>query len=225
MSTIAELRAIVRSQTEQTSSELSDATIDTYLQEGFNRTINAETQWPFYEESWVATQAIGDNYFTMPTDCAELMSLVDTANSNYRLTQIGLEEAEDQYFGAVTSTGAAHEYSIWNDTVYLWPSVTFTAVRSYALRGYREPTDWLAGPSTTEPDCDSKLHLPLAHYAIALSYAKQEDLDGENQYMQRWQMDVESARKIIMDPRHHRPLIMGPNRFSRHRRRPWSIVP
>jgi hypothetical protein len=102
---------------------------------------------------------------------------------------------------------------VWKDVIYLWPQVTFTADRDYRLRGYRSATDWLAGPSTTEPDCDERLHLPLAHYAIALSYAKQEDETLERTYMERWQRDVEIIRKIIMDPVHQRPLMMGPRRW------------
>ena len=215
MSTIAELRAYVRRQTETTSSELDDLTIDPYLQEAFNRTVAAETQWPSYEETWTVAQGIGDNFATMPVNVDTVMSLVDTANDNHRLLMIDYEAAEDDYFGAVATTGYAHEYSVWKNTIHFWPMVTFTAVRSYRMRGYRTPTDWLAGPSTDEPDCDSRLHLPLAHYAIALAYAKQEDETLENTYMLRWQKDVEIARMAIMDPGHHRPLMMGPRRYGR----------
>lgn len=220
MSTIADLRLIVRRQTEQTSAELTDATIDTYLQEAFNRTIAAETQWPFYEETWTLTQQIGDSTVDLPAsggvqECSEILSLVDTDNDNFRLTMIDYETAEDEWFGNYNTSGYAVEYSLWKNTIYLWPAVTFTATRSYRLRGYRYPTDWLAGASTTEPDCDSRLHLPLAHYAIALSYAKQEAPELERLYMERWQRDVEIARQAIMDPGHQRPLMMGPRRWRR----------
>jgi len=225
MTTIAELRAKVRSQTEQTSGELADATIDSYLQEAFNRTIAAETQWPFYEETWTLTQTAGDAFATLPTDVEEIMSVVDTDNNRYRLRMLDHETAEDDFSGPTPTGGYAMEYSVWKDVVYFWPAVTFAADRDYQLRGYRQPTDWLAGPSTTEPDCDSRLHLPLAHYAIALSYAKQEDETLEATYMDRWQRDVEIIRKTIMDPGHHRPLVFGPRRWGnrRHRNRLFQI--
>ena len=223
MTTIAELRAKVRSQTEQTSSELADATIDSYLQEAFNRTIAAETQWPFFEETWTLTQLTGNAYAALPLSggdqaVSEISSLVDTDNNRYRLDMIDHGTAEDDYSGPTPTNSYAMEYSVWKNTVYFWPAVTFTTDRDYQLRGYRYPTDWLAGPSTTEPDCDSRLHLPLAHYAIALSYAKQEDETLENVYMDRWQRDVEIIRKQIMDPGHHRPLIFGPRRWGNSRR-------
>lgn len=225
MTTIAELRAAVRSQTEQTSGELSDATIDRYLQEAFNRTVAAETQWPFYEETWTLTQTAGNAYAALATDVSEIMSIVDTDNNRYRLRMLDHETAEDDYSGPTPTSGYAMEFSVWKNVVYFWPAVTFTTDRDYQLRGYRHPTDWLAGPSTTEPDCDSRLHLPLTHYAIALSYAKQEDETLEATYMERWQRDVEIARQAIMDPPHHRPLVFGPRRWgnSRRRRRLYRI--
>ena len=60
MTTLVDLRSYVRTQTDTISTELPDSTIDNYLQEAFNRTINAETQWPFYEQSWTGTQTAGN---------------------------------------------------------------------------------------------------------------------------------------------------------------------
>jgi len=216
MSTLTELRDYVHAQTDTTTTDLPNATVDNYLQEAFNRTINAETQWPFLEKTWTGTQTAGNAYFAMPSDCEELVSVVDSSNNNFRMTQIDLNEAEDQYFRAVATSGYPAEYAIWNDIVYLFPQITYDANHEYSVRGYRTTIDWLAGvPTVTEPDCDSRLHLPLAHYAIALAYAQQEDEQLESVYMERWQRDVELARKKIMDPRHNRPLIMGPNRITR----------
>jgi hypothetical protein len=47
----------------------------------------------------------------------------------------------------------------------------------------------------------------LISYAVALAYAQQEDEVLEGTYMNRWQADVEGARRAIMEPRHHRPLV------------------
>ena len=41
--------------------------------------------------------------------------------------------------------------------------------------------------ASAEPDCDVRLHQLLAHYAIALCYAQQEDEVLEDVYMKRWQ--------------------------------------
>lgn len=221
MASLTELRNYVRRQTETTSAELADTTIDPYLQEAFNRTIAAEGQWPFYEETWTLTQTIGESTLTLPTqtDGSQavdgILSLVDTDNDNFRLTMLDYESAEDDYSGVQSGTGYASEFSLWKNTIYLWPAVTFTTTHSYRLRGYRYPTDWINGSPSDGPDCDARLHYPLAHYAIALAYAKQEDETLENTYMMRWQKDVEMARQAIMDPQHQQPLMMGPRRWRK----------
>jgi hypothetical protein len=213
MTTLNDLRAYVWNQTEQTSGELQASTIDLYLLEAFNRTISMETEWPFYRTDWTMTQTAGDTYFPLDSDVDQVLSVKDTTNDNYRLQEIDYEEGEDQYFRQ-TSTGYPQEYSIWGGNAYLWPITTFDTNREYAVRGYRKPTDWTALPGN-EVDADSRLHLPLAHYAIALAYAKQEDEVLEAQYMDRWFRDVEAARKAIMAPQHNSPLTMGPQRITR----------
>jgi hypothetical protein len=217
MSTLDELRSYVRTQTETTASELPNSTIDRYLQEAFNRTIASETDWPFFEEVWAVVQTAGDATAPIPVDVDGISSLKDVDNSNFRLTMIAYDEAEDQYFRSVAaSSNGAYEYSVWKSLIYFWPSITYTVDRNYSLRGYRKPLDWLAGdPASVEPDADVRLHLPLSHYAIALAYAQQEAMDLEAQYMDRWSRDVELARKAIMEPQKHQPLIMGPNRITR----------
>jgi hypothetical protein len=227
MSTLADLRTYVRTQTETTSAELPDSTIDNYLQEAFNRTIAAESQWPFLETSWTVTQAAGNSYAPKPSDLGFVSSMVDTDNYAYRMTMIDYDTAEDEYFRVSTTGGYAVEFSLWGDNIYFWPQVTFDSDRDYSLRGYRQPIDWLAVGDTEAPDCDERLHRPLAHYAIALAYAQQEDETLETTYMARWQADVEMARKIIMEPNSHRPLVMGPRRYpgiGRNRFRPSFTI-
>jgi hypothetical protein len=199
--------------------------INAYLNEAFTRTIAAESEWPFYATTWTVTQTIGQSTLTKPTDLDSITSLADTGNSNYRLTGVDFDTAEDEYFKVLAPTGFATEYSLWGSLIYLWPQVTFTALRTYTIRGYRQPTDWVT--AVAAPDCDTRLHGCLAHYAVALAYAQQEDEVLEATYMQRWQTDAEAARRAIMEPQHHEPLMMGPRRITpigRSRYRPYFTI-
>ena len=213
MTTIAELRTYVRRQTEQTSSELSDAAIDDFLQEAFNRTIAAENKWPFYEKAWDLTLTAGDSTIAIPTDLnrTTILSLVQVGSDyNSPLRLADYETAEAVYaLNIVASSGSYLEYSVFDGYFYLWPVMTSSVDIDFVLRGYRLPTDWLAGASTAEVDADERLHLPLAHYAIALSYEKQEADELADKYMQRWQRDVEAARNAIMEPFRRLPVVMG----------------
>lgn len=202
-----ELRTMVHTQTQTTIADLPDPVIDAYLQQGFERTINGETQWPFYETTWDVTLDPGTSLITLPGDVnpAGIIALYDVTN-NFRLTQVASEFAADHFAGPQVGTTWAFMYSLWGDTiqVYPWNQETVYA-KQYRLRGYRRPIVWL-NPAN-EPDCDSRLHYAITHYAVALAYAQQEDEQLETVYMDRWQRDAEAARRAIMEPRHQRPLV------------------
>ena len=226
MSTLDELRTIVRTQTQTTNQDLPDPTIDVFLQQGFERTINAETQWPFYEQTWELTLPANAVSITVPGDVnmAGVMALYDV-DRNYRLRMIAHEYADDHFVGNQVGTLAPIWFSIWGNQFEVWPRVqTSDEPRAYRLRGYRRPVVWLT--PAQEPDCDQRLQLPLTHYACALAYAQQEDEQLELTYMDRWQRDVELARRAIMDPRHQRPLVMAGSIDDRMAVGPtWSLVP
>ena len=79
MTTLAELRAIVRTQTQTDSADLPDVTIDVYLQQAFERTIAGETRWPFYAKSWPLIQNPTESSIVLPGDVnvPGIMALTD----------------------------------------------------------------------------------------------------------------------------------------------------
>lgn len=223
---LTDLRSVVRVQTQTTSGDLPDPTIDSYLQQAFERTINAETRWPFYEQHWDMTLLAGEMSMPLPGDVNQpgIMALYDKKNG-FRLTQIAAEYGDDHFAGPQVGTLHPVMYSLWGDTIQFWPRVQSAAHdRAYRLRGYRKPLVWLT--PAQEPDCDPRLHLPLTHYAVALAYAQQEDEQLEMSYMDRWQRDVEMAHRAIMEPRHERPLVMAGSVDIYYPRGPgWVLVP
>lgn len=214
MATLAELRSYVRVQTETTSAELPSPTIDSYIREAFNRTISSENRWPFYEHAWTLTQAIGADTLDIPVDLerSSIVSLSDDQNGGARLIMASYEAAEDNYRSNPSIAGPAH-FSLWGDSIYLWPAVEYTVARTYGLRGYRKPLDWVSAGDAAVPDADERLHWCLAHYAVALAYIQQEDEVLEVTYMTRWQRDFEVARRAIMEPARNSPLQMGGGRW------------
>jgi len=204
---LTDLRSVVRVQTQTTSADLPDPTIDAYLQQGFERTINGETQWPFYEQTWDVTLAPGASMITIPGDVNPpgIISLTDKTH-NYRLQMVAPEFAEGWYAGPQVGTMLPTQYTLWGGQITTYPrNGDMTNPRTYVLRGYRRPLTWLN--AANEPDCDARLHYCFTHYACALAYAQQEDEQLESVYMDRWMRDAEAARSAIMDPRHQRPLV------------------
>lgn len=217
MTTLLDLRDRVRAQTQTTAGELGDSLLDWYLQQGFERTINAEVRWPFYEQAWDLTLQPNQFQIDLPGDvnAPGIITLFDIARGlrMEQKPQYDMEEAfverptwdGTQWVANATPISPQVWYSVWADKLTLWPITINTVERHFILRGYRKPIEWLT--PANEPDCDPRLHLPLVHYAVALAYEQQEDESLNNVYMDRWQRDVELARSQIMDPRHHRPLV------------------
>lgn len=207
---LAQLREYIRVQLDMDAEELPNAMLDSYLSEAFLRTISQENRWPFYETRWVVNKALDVAGIALPsdTDPAGIDSLVDQTNG-YRLMQIGNELAEDSFVANWSSASNPTYYSVFGNTLELWPTPPGDFERAYMMRGHRLPADWMSTGASAVPDCDSRLHQLLAHYAIALCYAQQEDEVLEDTYMKRWQSSYIVAHHAICAPRHHRPLIFN----------------
>lgn len=212
---LSELREYVRDQTQTVEDELPNATIDRYLQEAFDRTIALNNAWPFFQKTWQITQAEGATTMTLPSD-ANYSELIGLYNPNGWRTEFMTHSEAREIYGALTVTRVGYSrFSVWDDTIYLWPAVAADSATVWELVGHRRPTDWIASGPSAEPDCDARLHQPFAHYAVALAYAQQEDEQLEATYMKRYSADVLAARDAIMKPASDRPLIMGPHRYRR----------
>jgi len=201
---LSDLRAAVYSQVDLQEDDLPTTLVDLYLQEGFQRTVQREQRWPSYETAWAVTTdsltpAVGD----FPSDIAGLVEVLD---SDYRpLAHLGHSQARASFRD---STGEARYFSVWAQQVYLWPAPT--AAATFELRGWRLPTVFnVSDPAGTIPDCDTRLHLPLVHYACSRVMAQQEDEILENTYLDSWNRGVEMARADIMRPMHDEPLILN----------------
>ena len=208
---LQQLRDYVRVQLDVDEEELPNALLDTYFNEAFLRTMSMENRWPFYEMRWDVAKVAASPTVALPADCDPpgIMALIDKTNG-VRLMQVANELAEDSFVGMAATASNPSYYSIYGGAIVLWPELAAgSADRNFLLRGYRLPQDWISQGASAEPDCDARLHQLLAHYAIALAYAQQEDEVLEDVYMKRWQSSYLAAHSAICNPRHHRPLILN----------------
>lgn len=209
---LTELTNYVWAQTDTTEFDLPAATIASYIDEAFQRTIAAENRWPTYEKTWSVVVPIGAASATLDSD-VNPPAVVSMTHSTfgYRLQQISEEEA-DLRFGSDLENPTSFMpqwFSFWGGSVNFWPRLVADAETIFLMRGYRKPLTTFA--VSGEVDADPRLHRPLAHYAVALAYAQQEDEVLERTYMERWQRDVGMARTAIMDPSQNRPVVMHGN--------------
>jgi hypothetical protein len=204
---LQQLRDAIRTQLDMDEEELPNALLDSYLQEGYTRTIAMENRWPFFETVW-PVGSTGTTTIDIPPDCnaSQITTLIDDV-TGYRLMQVSNEIAEDNFVASATITQPIY-YTIWGSQITLWPHYSGDP-RSFTLRGYRLERNWIGDGAGAEVDADPRLHMLLVHYAIALAYAQQEDEVLEDTYMKRWQSSYLAAHNAICAPRHHRPVIMN----------------
>lgn len=209
---LTELTAFVWNQTDTSEYDLPATTIASFIDEAFQRTIAAENRWPSYEKTWTLVVPAGSASAPLDSD-VNRPAIVSVTSQSYgwRLEEISQEEAELRFGADYESVGGFDPswYSFWGGEIYFWPRSEAVEETKFSMRGYRKPLSTFG--TDGEVDADSRLHKPLAHYAVALAYAQQEDEVLETTYMSRWQRDVEMARKAIMEASHNRPIVMYGN--------------
>lgn len=210
MTTLSELRDYVRSQTQTTSSELPDAVLDDFLQEAYNRTIAHENRWPFFQKTWDLTLSAGATTMALPGDVSQPgITALRSVEDRTSFDMMDHVSAEELFGYDQSATTRPIRWSLWEDTIYLWPAVDYATDKAYKLTGYRLPSDWISAGASSEPDCDPRMHRCLAHFAIALAYQQQEDEQLADYAMQRWWNDFEIIHRQIMLPPRQRPAIFG----------------
>jgi hypothetical protein len=223
MSTLAQIPEKVRTQTDLDSEDLPDTTLDGFIREAFNRTFAAERKWPFFEHTVTLTKSIGDTTIDMPIDPEVAFIQRVRDSDNYNLVHLAQQLAEETFQGT-QSTGTPQFFSVWDGVISLWPTPVSDEELTFTLRGYRKPT-W-TGVAGDELDGDGRLHLPIFHYAVSLTYAQLEDTELEADYMQRWAAGLADIRADIMRPQYHEPLIVngGKQRPAWRSLVNWSVL-
>jgi|SaaInlV_125m_DNA_1040241.scaffolds.fasta_scaffold27972_2 hypothetical protein len=174
-----------------------------FLTEAFERTAAVERHWPLYETVWSYDVPADTVSFPLDSNTSEISAIISDV-TNQRLASADHSYAEEA-FGA--RNGRSSCFSVWGQELYLWPRPrTDTGLN---VRGWRKPNPtWIEDPAV-EVDLDSRLHLPLLHYAVGLVYAQQEDSELENQYMRRWAQSIQDFKKDILRPATYRPVVLN----------------
>jgi hypothetical protein len=218
MSTVAELTTIVRDITDLDSVDLPLSLIQQYMKDGFQRIINLERRWPFLQETYTMNTVINQREYPISGigsgDLREVVSMVDNSTSGNRLTLTSTDYAEAMWNGSIDIPSRPLNYTLWGDTISLYPKPD--TVYPITVRGYRKPSYTWVTNNTLEIDCDDRFHLAIAYYAISQSYKRQEDNEMSAMYKQSFDEAVALARREIMRPDSHRPMVMskGSTRFS-----------
>ena len=213
----------VRAITEMDAADVSDAVIQLYIRDGYNRIVDLERRWNFLEVSFTFNTVVNQQAYTINDytayDMREVISLVDPDNA--RLAYISYDTAEEQFLGPVPLVGQPLFYSMWADQIHLFP----TPIDTFPLtcRGYRTPNDWVT--DNTAVDGPDAFDIPLVYYAVSRIYQAQEEAQTAAIYERSFNEAIALARKDLTRPPSASPTVLaGGPRIRRWKGTDWSSL-
>ena len=210
--TLTTLRSQVRVMADLDDTDLSNAVIDQFAREGFQRIYALERRWPILQESYTFNTVANQREYTISTigDIREIISVVDTSTQGARLTLIDYNDAESIWLGNLDVASRPYFYSFWDKKLQLWakPDIVYPMT----VRAFRNPVyTWLTD-ITESIDLDEWFHAILPYFVLARVYQRQEDSDLANMYMKSFEEGVAFARRDLMKASSAQPVIMSGGR-------------
>ena len=210
--TLTTLRSQVRDMADLDETDLSNAVIDQFAREGFQRIYALERRWPILQETYTFNTVASQREYTISTigDIREIISVVDTSTQGARLTLIDYNDAESIWLGNLDVASRPYFYSFWDKKIQLWakPDIVYPMT----VRAFRNPVyTWLTD-ITESIDLDEWFHAILPYFVLARVYQRQEDSDLANMYMKSFEEGVAFARRDLMKASSAQPVIMSGGR-------------
>tara|TARA_R110002153_G_scaffold45623_1_gene128729 strand:+ start:6823 stop:7485 length:663 start_codon:yes stop_codon:yes gene_type:complete len=202
---VQELRDAVRLQLDLEVEDLSNALIDLYLLEAFQQTTANENRWPWLETSWTVSATSDGLPIDMPATFGVAASV--TGEGLQSVSHVNHSSAEAYYSDDTSGADTADLFSLWGNQLYLWPKSN--SVKTVTVRGWRLLSEDWSGVASGVPDCDSRLHPSMVHYAISRAYAGQEDDQLSAFYLSTWQRMISVTMTQIMRAEYQGPVQMG----------------
>jgi len=192
--------------------DLSNAVIDQFAREGFQRIYALERRWPILQETYTFSTVANQREYTISTigDIREIISIVDTSAQGARLHLIDYNQAEMVWLGNLDVAARPYFYSFWDKKIQLWakPNIVYPMT----VRAFRNPVyTWLDDVSE-EIDLDEWFHAILPYFVLARVYQRQEDSDLSNMYMKSFEEGVAFARRDLMKASSAQPVVMSGGR-------------
>jgi len=210
--TLTTLRSQVRDMSDLDETDLSNAVIDQFAREGFQRIYALERRWPILQETYTFSTVANQREYTISTigDIREIISIVDTSAQGARLHLIDYNQAEMVWLGNLDVAARPYFYSFWDKKIQLWakPNIVYPMT----VRAFRNPVyTWLDDVSE-EIDLDEWFHAILPYFVLARVYQRQEDSDLSNMYMKSFEEGVAFARRDLMKASSAQPVVMSGGR-------------
>jgi len=168
---LSAMRDYVRNVVDITSNDISDATLNSFIREGYDIIVYSEKRWPFYEVALTFSTVASQKDYTIAEVGTALSFTHDGVTfegvsapknvgvrevaamktDNHVLEYIGYDVGDIIYPLESNSTGRPWYWSTWNAGISASAAVTNQTIRLYptpsevqtiSIRGYRNPVDF-----------------------------------------------------------------------------------
>ena len=199
-----DIRLAVRTQLDLDETDLPDLLLDMYIQEGYDRIIDLEARWPFFETVWDVFCPAGTGFIGVPIDARMVESVFGPSGL---LAHVDSRYFYDNFGRSTSNSSYAVAWTQVNDRLLIGPNVGTDV--SYKVQGFRAPRNWIADGASGVVDADPRLHVAIVWYCCSLGYAQQEDEVLEGTYLNRFRESSDIARRSVMTPWSGSPKIFG----------------
>lgn len=209
--TLAQMRTFVRSALDTDSTDVPDDLLDRWLIEGSDRIESFSDTWTFREVDEDFSVVAGTQSYKIRNPSrnagisADIHRIEDLWGPFGALEPRNHQRIRAQYLSTTTATSTPRWYSIWADSLYLWPKPS--ANGTYYLSGYREPTDWVG--SAAAPDFPDEFHELVAWWALSLGHAREGDPGMAAYYSDLFQSTLGSRAASYVTRGVEQPLILN----------------
>lgn len=223
---LQQIRDFVRTHLDLEVDDLPDDLLDTFIRDGSRRIERAEGRWPFYEQTYPLTTSPTVDTYAKTTIGADLDQIQGISVNDRRLplSWIGMDELTELQTTQPTMTSRPVYFSEWNGSVVLFPIPDIAY--NLTVRAFRKATDWVTAGAGALPDMPDELHNTVATFALAKSYAQQEDPEMSAIYERQFTDELEEYMRRLAPTPYSQPLILngGPRSRSgspQRAGRPW----
>mgnify|MGYP003111551449 FL=1 len=219
---LSEMREYARNVVDIDTTDISNATLNHFISEGYNLIIHSEKRWPFLETSTTFSTVAGTKDYSLNTVGANestgngLREIGSLKTDDHVIELIGFDDGDIMYPLDTNTTGEPWYWSYWSDTVRVYP--TPDAAYTIYVRGYRNAAPFGSGSGATDdtnPDLPDAFDTVLSLYAIYRCYQQQEDGGMAQQYYVQFLGELSNLAARYNDTPAPQPMILNSRSVSK----------
>ena len=190
----------VRGYLDSDDEDLPSSLLDVWLTEGVNRIQRAFEPWSFYEHAWTfeAGHEISFDEIGAADPDGMLPEVIQSVEADrWLLKYVPHEREVGRYAWSNATAGQPTEFSLHNDTVFIWPIPHSPA--EYTARGYRRPIPIWGDDgeivTTAKVDLPAEFDPLLCEWILTRAYEWQDDEVMSGQKLGRFEQQLEILRR------------------------------